>query len=147
MYTDTLYTLSAPRAGRAVHGVSRTSHALVSTGPISAAVSLGTFNDTEAFRCRTPEGEIFLVYLLPPETHPRVRRRRYRTPAVTGLPSRRRLRGHLERPGLQTEETVRQIRILLLWLAVLSFLLSAQGTLGVQLWDLFVALIKLLIQA
>lgn len=146
MYTDILYTLSAPRAGRVVYGVSKSSNRLITTGRLSAAISLGKVKDTESFRCRTPGGEAYLVYLLPPELSPRHRfRYRHSHPPErtgdfeTGYPQTGR--------SLQSEAVLRQLRQLLTWLALLSFLLSAQGTLGLQLWDLFVSLVKLFMQS
>lgn len=151
MYTDILYTLSAPRAGREIHGLSKSTNRLVSTDLLSAAVTLGMVKDTEAFRCRTLAGETYLVYLLPPETHPgfyRQRRHRNRYRRLTTPPNDPPVRlQDILSPGQRrhSEAALRQLRLLVVWLAVLSFLLNAQGTLGLQLWELFISLVKLLI--
>ena len=153
MYQDILYTLDVPAVGSPIKGVSKASNSLIQTCMLVEVRPLGKVKDTDAFRCENRHGAAYLVYVLPAAAQASDRHHR-RVDAMCRAghdpehmcfdPHCSRLRSG--RRADHPEATLIQLRKLLFWLAAISVLFGAQGTFGLQLWDLFISLVKLLLQ-
>ena len=152
MYNDILYTLSVPQKDSRIQGVSKSTHKLVVTCVLSSVRALGMVKDSQAYRCRSQHGAVYLIYVLPPEANMgRAFRHEYdvlnkqpappvhicRYPGCTGYSHQ--LAYH------PSANALGQIRWLLILLAILSVLLGSNVELGAKLWSLFLSMFRLFI--
>ncbi len=153
MYQDILFTLTPPKRGGSVQGVSKSDNDLVKTCTLEDVRSLGMVSDCAAFRCRTHHGATYLIYVLPPEAaFDRSHRRRFDTLCshnrnpVYICPDPNCPNYGRTIPRRHSDATVRHLQKVLILLAILSILLGTQETLASQLWELFLSVFKVLLQ-